>query len=94
MLSRRASITYLSASRKHQAPALRCRGLLGVNGNRAGSLGGMTVLKSFNPMPFVIIGGACIAGLMRVDLIILAILAGAVAIGVLAARLTPKVKLW
>jgi hypothetical protein len=54
----------------------------------------MTVLKSFNPMPFVIIGGACIAGLMRVDLILLAILAGAVAIGVLAARLTPKLKLW
>ena len=51
-------------------------------------------MKSFNPMPFVIIGGACIAGLMRVDLIILAILAGAVAIGVLAARLTPKLKLW
>jgi len=54
----------------------------------------MTVLKSFNPMPFVIIAGACIAGVMRVDLILLAIIAGAVTVGVLAARRTPKLKLW
>jgi hypothetical protein len=54
----------------------------------------MTVLKSFNPMPFVIIGGACIAGVMRVDLILLAIVAGAVTVGVLAARRTPKLNLW
>ena len=65
-----------------------------MNGNRAGPLGGMTVLKSFNPMPFVIIGGACIAGVMRVDLILLVVVAGAVTVGVLAARLTPKLKLW
>jgi hypothetical protein len=54
----------------------------------------MTVLKSFSPMPFIIIGGACIAGVMRVDLILLAIVVGAVTVGVLAARLTPKLKLW
>jgi hypothetical protein len=54
----------------------------------------MTVLKSFNPMPFVIIGGACIAGVMRGDLSSLAIITGAVTVGVLAARLTPKLKLW
>jgi hypothetical protein len=47
-------------------------------------------VKSFNPMPFVIIGGACIAGIMKVDLITLAIITGAVTIGVLAARLMPK----
>jgi hypothetical protein len=45
-------------------------------------------------MPFVIIGGACIAGVLRVDLIALAIITGAVTGGVLAARLTPKLKLW
>ena len=47
-------------------------------------------MKSFNPMPFVIIGGACLAGVMRVDLITLAIIIGAVTTGALAARLTPK----
>jgi hypothetical protein len=45
-------------------------------------------------MPFVIIAGACIAGVMRVDLILLAIVAGAVTVGVLAARLTPRLRLW
>ena len=76
------------------SPGTTVSGLLSANGQRAVPLGGMTVLKSFNPMPFVIIGGACIAGVMRVDLSSLAIITGAVTVGVLAARLTPKLKLW
>jgi hypothetical protein len=76
------------------SPGTSVSGLFGVTGNRAVPLEGMTVLKSFNPMPFVIIGGACIAGVLRVDLIALAIITGAVTGGVLAARLTPKLKLW
>jgi hypothetical protein len=44
-------------------------------------------------MPFAIICGACIAGIMKIDLITLAIITGAVTIGALAARLTPKQKL-
>ena len=67
---------------------------MGVNGNCAVLVGGTTVLKSFNPMPFVIVGGACIGGVMRVDLISLAIITGAVTVGVLVARLTPTLKLW
>jgi hypothetical protein len=66
-----------------------------VNGNRVPFFQEeLTALKSFNPMPFVIIGGACIAGVMRVDLTLLAIITGSVTVGVVAARLTPKLRRW